>query len=93
MNQVNTNVGEAAGDLSPIIAFEVNLVGPGGGAGTTFTSGAGTIKCSATNVLTALAVEPGCAEALVTTGEMSNAVYGELPSTPSTSFTQTFSVT
>jgi hypothetical protein len=93
VNQVNTNVGEAAGDLSPIIAFEVNLVGPGGGAGTTFTSGAGTIKCSATNVLTALAVEPGCAEALVTTGEMSNAVYGELPSTPSTSFTQTFSVT
>ena len=93
VNQVNTNIGEAASDLSPIIAFEVNLVGPPGGNSTSFTSGAGTITYSATNVLTALPIEPGCAEALVTTGEMSNAVYGELPSTPSTSFTQTFSVT
>jgi hypothetical protein len=69
MTKVNTAVGEAATDLSPIIAFAVNLVGPGGGAARPSPSGAGTITYySATNALTALAIETGCAESLVTTG-------------------------
>ncbi len=92
--EVLTSIGEPAVDVSAIVAFEVNVVeARRWRTGTTFSEGAGTITVSATNVLTALATEPPCAETSVTTGETANSVYGQLPSTPSTSFTQAFSVT
>jgi hypothetical protein len=51
-------INEPAGDLSPIVAFEVDIVGPGGGTGTIFSSGAGTITYAAATALTALAAPP-----------------------------------
>jgi hypothetical protein len=87
-------VNEPAGDLSPIVAFEVDIVGPGGGTGTIFSSGAGTITYAATTALTGLAAPPApCCEWAGGTGEYSNSIYGPLPSPASTTFTQTFSLT
>ena len=80
--EVLTTLGEAATDLSPIVAFELDIVGPGGGSATIFSSGAGTITYTATNVLSALGAEPTCCEWNGGTAESSNSVYGELPSTP-----------
>lgn len=61
--EVLTTLGEAATDLSPIVAFEVDIVGINGGATASFSSGAGTITYSATSTLTALGAEPlSCVE-------------------------------
>jgi hypothetical protein len=76
------------------VAFEVDIVGPGGGTGTIFSSGAGTITYAATTALTGLAAPPApCCEWAGGTGEYSNSIYGPLPSPASTTFTQTFSLT
>jgi hypothetical protein len=90
---VLTDVGESASDLSPIVAFQVNLVGPQGGLSTTFTSGAGNITYRATTSLTALSAPPSCCANTGYTQETGNSVYGLLPAASGTSFKQTFSVT
>jgi len=66
----------------PIKAFEVNVVGPGSGAKTTFSSGAGTITYFTTDTL---CVEGGLPDACsksagsgTGTGETSNATYGSV---------------
>jgi hypothetical protein len=88
-----TNHGESASDLSPIVAFQVNLVGPQLGLPTTFTSGAGNITYKATTSLTALGAPPPCCENRGETKETGNSVYGLLPAASSMSFMQTFGVT
>jgi hypothetical protein len=88
-----TDFGESASDLSPIVAFQVNLVGPQLGLATTFTSGAGNITYKATTPLTALSVVPPCCENTGETQETGNSVYGLLPAAPGMSFVQTFGVT
>ena len=88
-----TDFGESASDLSPIVAFQVNLVGPQLGLATTFTSGAGNITYKATTSLTALSAVPPCCENTGNTKETGNSVYGLLPAAPATSFKQTFGVT
>jgi virginiamycin B lyase len=84
-----------AADLAPIVAFELNIVGPGNGHCAEFTTGAGTITYSATTPLTPLNQIPPCAalgDNAETTGETSNSVYGSLPSAQSNTFTQCFGV-
>jgi hypothetical protein len=84
-----TDFGESASDLSPIVAFQVNLVGPQGGLSTTFTSGAGNITYKATTPLTAYsAAPPCCADLSGHTQESGNSVYGLLPAASGTSFKQ-----
>jgi hypothetical protein len=66
------------GTLYPIVAFELNLVGPGGLSKASFTSGAGLLTYSVTSG--SLSVQPGglggaCGEAAIPTGETSNAFY------------------
>ena len=83
---------QSSADLSPITAFEVNIVGPGGGASTTFTKGAGNIVYAVSSgVLTPLSSEPRCIEIAFCTNETSNASYGQLDGCPAQSLTQTFS--
>jgi hypothetical protein len=79
-------------DLAPIVAFELNLVGPGDLQHAHFTSGAGTITYAASNLLTPLSALPSCVASGVTTGESSNSTYGTLPLGPLNTFTQTFAV-
>jgi virginiamycin B lyase len=79
-------------DLAPIVSFELDIVGPGNGNCTEFSSGAGTITYNASIALTPLDQIPPCAVANTTTGETSNSVYGSLPSAQSKTFTQCFGV-
>jgi len=81
--------------LAPIIAFELNLVGPGVPPGTvTFGSGAGTITytASATTPLAPLAFVPDCAEWSGPTAEQSNSYYSPMSVTQGTTITQSFGV-
>jgi hypothetical protein len=66
-------------DLSPIVAFQVNLVGQFGGTAL-FLNGAGTITYSAASPLTAVTSQPAYAGAPgIVTFETANTVYGPIP--------------
>jgi hypothetical protein len=78
-------------DIAPIIAFEVDLVGPDNRQTTVLSSGAGTITYSASNPLTVASELPPDVEAPnVITAEQANSFYGGLPSGPAGQFTQSF---
>jgi hypothetical protein len=88
-----TCTGFTVGDLSPITAFTVDIVGPGNGQGTAFSSGSGTITYSVANgKIGPLRVQPICVEARFGTAETSNASYGVLNVCPQPSFTQSLSI-
>src|SRR5271165_3708483 len=78
--------------LAPIVAFELNFVGPINGESAVLSSGAGTITYTASSVLTVLNQDPVCTESGYFTAETANSVYSELPSTSSNTFTQSFNV-
>jgi hypothetical protein len=85
-------------DLAPIVAFELDLVGPWNGETVVLASGAGTITYTASTPLTVLNQLPPCVDVQLggmidTTGENANSVYGLLPAAPSNTITQSFSVT
>jgi hypothetical protein len=83
---------QSSADLSPITAFEVNIVGPGGGGSTTFTQGTGNIEYYVSNgTLTVGNDVPPCVESNFCTVEESTAKYGQLLGCPAQSFTQSFS--
>ena len=89
-----TDIGVPAHDLSPIIAFELDFVGPGNAESAELFLGAGTITYTARSELTAMAFQPPCAEfeADFGTAETANTVYGLLPPNPATWFQQSFKV-
>jgi hypothetical protein len=87
-----TDLGVPAHDLSPIIAFELNFVGPGNAESAELVLGAGTITYTARNELTAMAFGPPCAEVDFITAETANTVYGLLPPNPATWFQQSFKI-
>jgi hypothetical protein len=87
-----TDLGVPAHDLSPIIAFELNFVGPGNAESAELVLGAGTITYTARNELTAMAFGPPCAEVDFITAETANTVYGLLPPNSATWFQQSFKV-
>ena len=78
--------------MAPIVAFELNLVGPINGESAVLSSGAGTIRCSAVSPLTPLLQEPACTESGYFTGETANSFYSVLPDSAANSLTQSFSV-
>jgi hypothetical protein len=63
--------------LAPMIACQLNLVGPSDGARTAIASGAGTISYAAANALDIRDRAPITLAFRGTTGETSNIVYGE----------------
>ena len=67
-----------SGVLSPITAFQVNIVGPVNAEGTVFSSGAGTITYSASELLTAPPNQPDCVAVFFNTAETANTSYGEM---------------
>jgi hypothetical protein len=87
-----TNNSQINPDLAPIIAFELNLVGPVNGESAILSSGAGTFSYTASNALTAVMAEPPCAESGYVTAETANSFYTAMSANPSTSITQSFSV-
>lgn len=70
--------GFTAADQKPINGFEMNLVGPDDGSGTTLTSGKGIFVFSAAQPLTALNHEPA-GDLIIGTAETANSVYSQLP--------------
>lgn len=91
--QVLSALGVSPDDLAPLVAFELNLVGPGNGESVVLSSGAGTITYAASTPLTVLSAEPQCAESGYVTAETANSFYGEMPAGPSATLTQSFTVT
>jgi hypothetical protein len=87
-----TDIGVPAHDLAPIVAFELNFVGPANAESAELVSGAGTITYTARSELTAMASRPPCAESDLITAETANTVYGLLPPNPATWFQQSFKV-
>ena len=85
--------GITAAALAPIIAFELNLVGPICAEAAVLSSGAGVITYSASSALTVANVEPACAESSDFTAETANCSYGILPANPGNPFTQSLTVT
>jgi hypothetical protein len=84
-------------DVAPIVAFEMNLVGPIGGESAVLSSGAGQFTYSASSPLTvytstAGSEYPACVEFINNTGETTNSFYGVLPASPGNPFAQSFTV-
>jgi hypothetical protein len=84
--------GVTSADIAPIIAFELNLVGPVNSESVVLSSGAGKITYQATTPLTALDAEPTCAESGYVTAETANSLYSALPTGANTQLSQTFSI-
>jgi hypothetical protein len=80
--------------LSPIVAFQLLLVGPSNSANTKLTTGAGTMTISANSNFIATNTLPSGCDFFTGTGtaENANSTYGELPATPNQTFVQTFGV-
>jgi hypothetical protein len=79
-------------NLAPIVAIELNLVGPINGESAVLSSGAGTFTYTASSFLTALSKEPTCAVSKDRTAETTNSLYGVLPATAAKLLTQSFTV-
>jgi len=78
-------------DVAPIVAFEMNLLGPVGNHAT-LSSGAGKFTYSAMSGLTVVSQEPACVAIDDISAETANSTYGELPPSPGNPFTQTFGI-
>jgi len=81
-----------AKQMAPIVAFQLNIVGPFNQESSVLTSGAGKIEYSAANGLEASSGELTFPEFRGGTAETANTFYSTLPSTPSPTFTQLFKV-
>jgi hypothetical protein len=79
-------------DLAPINAFEMLLVGPGGGSNAVLSSGAATLSYSATNDLTVSQSLPSGLAYSGGTAETANSAYEPLSAGPASAITQTFTV-
>jgi hypothetical protein len=84
--------GVTPADVAPIIAFELNLVGPINSESAVLSSGAGWISYNAASPLTVLSQEPPCAESGYVTAETANSFYSPMPPVTSNSFIQPFGV-
>jgi putative hemolysin len=90
MQTLSAISGVSSADLSPIVAFELDIVGYDNGQSTTLSSGSGTITYTAANAMTVVNAEPSYCEFDGGTLETANTAYGELPTGSSTTFVQTF---
>jgi hypothetical protein len=79
-------------NLAPINAFEMLLVGPGGGSNAVLSSGAGMLSYTATNDLTVSQSLPSGLAYSNGTAETANSVYEPLSAGPASPITQTFTV-
>jgi hypothetical protein len=80
-------------DVAPIVALQLNIVGPSGGTNAAvFQSGAGTITYAARKPINALRAVPASAEVSVPTAEISNIYYTNVPARASDTLAQDFGV-
>jgi hypothetical protein len=79
-------------DIAPIIAFQLNLVGPFNSLQSYMPTGGGTIRYSSSTALSAAPGLPQSADSNWYTEETTNSFYGELATGSSTSITQSFTI-
>jgi hypothetical protein len=79
-------------DVAPIVALQLNLVGPIGGETATLSSGEGEFIFSSANQLSVSSDEPSCIEAGFTTAETANSFYGNIISLATGELTQSFGI-
>ena len=89
-NSHSQSISLPSGSQLPISAFEVDVVGPGNSASTTFTSGAATLTYQVPSGQLCLeGVRPdGCSGSGTGTAESSNATYGQIASCCGSQLTQ-----
>jgi hypothetical protein len=84
--------GATAAQLAPILAFELNLVGPYSKENVVLSSGSGSIVYEASSPLTVTSYWPAWLGSVGGTDENANSIYGVLRSGPSTVFSQPFTI-
>jgi hypothetical protein len=84
--------GATAAELAPILAFQLNLVGPQNKENVVLSSGSGSIAYEASSALTVTSSWPAWLGAVGGTYENANSIYGVLRSGPGTTFSQPFSI-
>jgi hypothetical protein len=90
---LNTSGKVTLQQVAPIVAMQLNIVGPAGGpSAAVFTSGAGTIAYTAQNGLIASRFPPTTAEVSVYTAEVANTFYTTALAGTSTTPSQSFGV-
>ena len=77
-------------DLAPIVAYQLNFVGPYNAESTSLSSGGGTITYTAAQTTGVTDTEPSCVDWTYSTAETANTRYGLLPSAQDTEFAQYF---
>jgi hypothetical protein len=93
VNKQLSSIGGTPAKIAPIIAFQLNLVGPTNAEAAVLSSGAGTFVYSSRNIMTALTSEPSCAESGYMTAETANSLYDAVSTTMSSlTFSQGFHV-
>jgi hypothetical protein len=97
-HQTLTSIGGVnSGDLAPITAFELDVVGPVNGEGAVLSSGSGVITYEAESDLAPMTATDlsMCTETTLVTQESANTFYGQLPmpAEPALTLTQSFEVT
>jgi hypothetical protein len=90
-NAGSQSISVGKSDQSPIMGFEMVLVGPGNSESVTFSSGAGTFQYLASSDLTVSVDLPDCAVASFTQ-ETANTQYGSMTADASNVLTQSFSL-
>jgi hypothetical protein len=89
---VSKNVKSIVHHLAPIVAIQVDLVGPYNGEHAILSSGSGTITYTADNRLIGLNTQSPTCAAIGMTAEEANSVYGAVGKTPSATLTQSFGI-
>jgi hypothetical protein len=89
---VITVSGATEDDWAPIIAFELDFVGPENSESVYLSQGAGIITYWVPYRMTASSVRPDCAETGAITAEKANSVYASLPANRNNIFKQRFGV-
>jgi hypothetical protein len=77
-------------DLAPIVAYQLNFVGPYNAESTSLSSGGGTITYTATQTTCVTDTEPSCVDWTYSTAETANTEYALLPNPLDTEFAQYF---
>jgi hypothetical protein len=84
--------GATTAELAPILAFQLNLVGPQNKENVVLSSGSGSIVYQASSALTVTSSWPSWLGQVGGTDENANSIYGVLRSGPSRIFSQPFSI-
>ena len=77
-------------DLAPVVAYQLNFVGPYNAESTSLSAGAGTITYAGAQAMSVTQTEPPCVDWPYSTADTANTAYSPLPAAADTEFAQYF---